>query len=230
MHTKSSQCCSTVLKNYTQKSDINNKILENFFPIFLMEQPPQLFKLIIIGDTNVGKTCILKKYVNDQFDENNSSTIGVEFLLKDVVIDSTSIKLQIWDTAGQEIFRSVTQTYYRSANGAIVVFDITNEDSFNHLSDWIKDFIDNTGVNNIIIVGNKSDLTNERKVQNEAGKDYAKTQNLQYFETSAKNGDNIEGAFEYIAKMIYQKQKRHNTPDLIKIEDNKNNKNDKRWC
>lgn len=194
------------------------------------EQPPQLFKLIIIGDTNVGKTCILKKYVNDQFDENNSSTIGVEFLLKDVVIDSTLIKLQIWDTAGQEIFRSVTQTYYRSANGAIVVFDITNEDSFNHLSEWIKDFIDNTGVNNIIIVGNKSDLNNERKVQNEAGKDYAKTQDLQYFETSAKNGDNIESAFEFIAKMIYKKQKRENTAVPIIIKDNKNNKNDKRWC
>merc|ERR1711915_365213 len=123
-----------------------------------------LFKVVLVGDSGVGKSCLLSRYAWDQFSLDTKSTIGVEFATKSVQIQGQTVKAQLWDTAGQERYRAITTAYYRDALGAIVVFDITNEDTFKSVEDWIRDIRNSTRDACIILVGNKSDLKKERKV------------------------------------------------------------------
>lgn len=166
-----------------------------------------LFKFILIGDSTVGKTCVLTRFVDGWFKAESDPTIGVEFGSKVLKCKSgVTVRLQVWDTAGQESFRSITRSYYRGAIGALLVYDITNANSFENLPSWLKDSLDATNQNiGIVLVGNKSDLETEREVNKEVAKNFAKENNLLFLETSAKNGTNVEKIFQILSEQILAK-------------------------
>lgn len=165
-----------------------------------------LFKYIIIGDTAVGKSCLLLQFTDKRFQPVHDLTIGVEFGARMINIEGKQIKLQIWDTAGQESFRSITRSYYRGAAGALLVYDITRRDTFNHLTTWLEDARQHSSSNMVImLIGNKSDLEARREVKREEGEAFAQEHGLVFMETSAKTAANVEEAFINTAKQIYQK-------------------------
>ncbi|XP_069477197.1 ras-related protein Rab-2A [Ambystoma mexicanum] len=165
-----------------------------------------LFKYIIIGDTGVGKSCLLLQFTDKRFQPVHDLTIGVEFGARMITIDSKQIKLQIWDTAGQESFRSITRSYYRGAAGALLVYDITRRDTFNHLTTWLEDARQHSNSNMVImLIGNKSDLESRREVKREEGEAFAREHGLIFMETSAKTASNVEEAFINTAKEIFEK-------------------------
>ncbi|TEA40647.1 hypothetical protein DBR06_SOUSAS9410015 [Sousa chinensis] len=165
-----------------------------------------LFKYIIIGDTGVGKSCLLLQFTDKRFQPVHDLTIGVEFGARMVNIDGKQIKLQIWDTAGQESFRSITRSYYRGAAGALLVYDITRRETFNHLTSWLEDARQHSSSNMVImLIGNKSDLESRRDVKREEGEAFAREHGLIFMETSAKTACNVEEAFINTAKEIYRK-------------------------
>ncbi|KAM7158904.1 ras-related protein Rab-2B isoform 2-T2 [Molossus nigricans] len=155
-----------------------------------------LFKYIIIGDTGVGKSCLLLQFTDKRFQPVHDLTIGVEFGARMVNIDGKQIKLQIWDTAGQESFRSITRSYYRGAAGALLVYDITRRETFNHLTSWLEDARQHSSSNMVImLIGNKSDLESRRDVKREEGEAFAREHGLVFMETSAKTACNVEEVF-----------------------------------
>ena len=165
-----------------------------------------LFKYIIIGDAAVGKSNLLLRYAHGQFKPEYQLTIGVEFGAKNVHIGDKVYRIQIWDTAGQENFRSITRAYYKNSVCALVVYDISSRDSFNNVSTWIDD-CKNQSPKTIfmVLVGNKSDLSDRRQVNTEEGQELAEKYGMLFFETSAKNGTNVEEIFQESAKNIAQK-------------------------
>jgi len=154
-----------------------------------------LFKLVLIGDTGVGKSCLLLRFADDAFTESYISTIGVDFRFRTVKVDGKTVKLQIWDTAGQERFRTITSAYYRGADGIIMVYDVTNKDSFDHVSGWLTEVnrYANEGTCKLL-VGNKSDME-EKAVTSLQAQEYADSLGIPFLETSAKNAQNVEEAF-----------------------------------
>lgn len=163
-----------------------------------------LFKYIIVGDACVGKSCLLLQFTDKRFRAEHDMTIGVEFGHRLVEIDNQKIKLQIWDTAGQEAFRSITRAYYRGATGALLVYDISRRAAFDHLAQWLLDARQNAQANMVIIlIGNKSDLPN-REVTYEEGAWFARQNGIFFLETSAKTGQNVEAAFLDTSKQIYE--------------------------
>ena len=164
-----------------------------------------IFKLILIGNSGVGKSCILQRYIKHTFEESYKCTIGVDFLMKSIVINGQTVKLQLWDTAGQEKYKSMASSYYRGANVALIVFDITNHESFDALPLWIENFYKNgPEQKNIILIGNKNDLPDLRQVTQKEAEAFSETNNMMYFETSAKEGDNIEYIFNYAAEKLLE--------------------------
>ncbi len=162
-----------------------------------------LFKYIIIGDTGVGKSCLLLQFTDRRFRTDHDLTIGVEFGARLVNIDGKQIKLQIWDTAGQESFRSITRSYYRGATGALLVYDVSRRDTFNHLTRWLEDAQQIASPNMVVmLIGNKCDLE-KREVSQEEGERFAREHGLIFLETSAKTARNVEEAFLRTARMIY---------------------------
>ena len=172
----------------------------------LPDEYDYLFKLIIVGDTNVGKTNIMSKYIKDQFNITSKSTIGVEFGTKILKIDNKKVKAQIWDTAGQERYKSITSAYYKGAKGAFIVYDITNKSTFESVDKWIKD-LNSYGDKNLtmLLIGNKSDLEDKRIINKEEGEEKAKSFELGFIETSAYNGDNIDQAFDIMLKEVLKR-------------------------
>ncbi|GAX26557.1 Ras-related protein Rab-2A [Fistulifera solaris] len=168
-----------------------------------------LFKYIIIGDTGVGKSCLLLQFTDKRFQPVHDLTIGVEFGARMISVqDDTQIKLQIWDTAGQESFRSITRSYYRGAAGALLVYDITRRDTFQHLGRWLEEAKQHAHPNMaILLIGNKNDLEHRRAVTTEEGKAFADANGLLFLETSAKTAHNVEQAFLQTAESIYAKIK-----------------------
>lgn len=163
-----------------------------------------LFKYIIIGDTGVGKSCLLLQFTDKRFRTDHDLTIGVEFGARLITIDNKQIKLQIWDTAGQESFRSITRSYYRGASGALLVYDISRRDTFNHLTRWLEEARQNANANMVImLIGNKCDLE-RREVSYEEGAQFAREHGLIFSETSAKTAQNVEEAFIQTARKIYE--------------------------
>eukprot|EP00299_Pterocystis_sp_00344_P005769 c17506_g1_i1.p1 GENE.c17506_g1_i1~~c17506_g1_i1.p1 ORF type:complete len:222 (+),score=45.02 c17506_g1_i1:44-667(+) len=165
-----------------------------------------LFKYIIIGDTGVGKSCLLLQFTDKRFQTVHDLTIGVEFGARMVNIENKQIKLQIWDTAGQESFRSITRSYYRGAAGALLVYDITRRETFNHLTTWLDDARQHSHSNMVImLIGNKCDLEHRRAVQFEEGQQFAREHGLIFMETSAKTAQNVDEAFISTAQKIHEK-------------------------
>lgn len=162
-----------------------------------------LFKLLLIGDSGVGKSCLLLRFADDTYTESYISTIGVDFKIRTIELDGKTIKLQIWDTAGQERFRTITSSYYRGAHGIIVVYDITDQESFNNVKQWLQE-IDRYACENVnkLLVGNKCDLTAKRAVETTAAKEYADQLGIPFLETSAKSSTNVEQAFLTMASEI----------------------------
>ncbi|CAO2203741.1 unnamed protein product, partial [Urochloa humidicola] len=162
-----------------------------------------LFKLLLIGDSGVGKSCLLLRFADDSYLESYISTIGVDFKIRTVEQDGKTIKLQIWDTAGQERFRTITSSYYRGAHGIIVVYDVTDQESFNNVKQWLNE-IDRYASENVnkLLVGNKCDLAESRVVSYEAGKALADEIGIPFLETSAKDATNVEKAFMTMAGEI----------------------------
>ncbi|XP_058745572.1 ras-related protein RABB1c-like [Vicia villosa] len=167
-----------------------------------------LFKFIIIGDTGVGKSCLQLQFTDNRFQPVHDVTIGVEFGTRMITIDSKPIKLQIGDTAGQEMFRSITRSYYRGAAGALLVYDITRRETFDHLATWLEDARQHASSSMIImLIGNKCDLSKKRAVSTEEGEKFAKENGLIFMEVSAKSAENVEEAFIKTAGTIYRKIK-----------------------
>ena len=162
-----------------------------------------LLKYIIIGDSAVGKSNLLLQYTYGEFIEEYRSTIGVEFGAKNIDINNKSYRIQIWDTAGQECFKSITRAYYKNSVCAIVVYDITCQNSFDNVSTWIEDCKNYSPKNvYIVLVGNKSDLEERRQIPTEKGQEIADKFGIAFFETSAKTGHNVVKIFEESVKEI----------------------------
>ena len=178
-----------------------------------------LYKVIIIGDTAVGKSNILSRYVKDEFSSNSKSTVGVELGIKFLKIKNTKTKIQIWDTAGQERYRAITSSYFKGSNGCFIVYDITNEASFNNIENWYEQIQKETSKDiPILLVGNKCDLEDERKVPIEKGKEKAQSLNCAFFETSALKKINIDKIFEELVNNIYEKTGGNKNDDDINVE------------
>uniref|UniRef100_A0A7S2N4U8 Ras-related protein Rab-1A n=1 Tax=Helicotheca tamesis TaxID=374047 RepID=A0A7S2N4U8_9STRA len=174
-----------------------------------------LFKLVLIGDSGVGKSCLLLRFADDAFTESYISTIGVDFRFRTVKIDKKTVKLQIWDTAGQERFRTITSAYYRGADGIIMVYDVTSKDSFDHVNDWMKEVNRYASEGTCkLLVGNKSDRTADKIVKEEEAKEFADELGIAFLETSAKSAKNVEEAFLTMAgELIKQRAERGSNGD-----------------
>lgn len=167
-----------------------------------------LFKVLLIGDISVGKSSIFNRFGSNTYEDNYKSTIGVDFLT--IVLDNVpgtkreKLMIQLWDTAGQEKFKTITRTYFKGAHGAIIVYDITNRDSYNNVHNWIQDVekYSTLGIAKLLI-GNKCDDDVNRKVTFDEGKEMADMYEMQFFETSAKNNKNIQQSFDTLTKKMY---------------------------
>ena len=164
-----------------------------------------VYKVLLLGDSTVGKTCFLLRYCDKTFQEAHLSTIGLDYRLKTMTLNNgKNIKLQIWDTAGQDRFRAITKNYYKGANGIILIYDVTNLQTYENVKNWISQIREEANPNVIIyLAGNKIDVTEEEKVvKTEDGKKIADEFNLPFYETSAKNGDNVNEIFENLVEKI----------------------------
>nr|AFZ78864.1 Ras family protein [Coptotermes formosanus] len=166
------------------------------------------FKFIVIGHSGAGKTSILRRLVEDKFVKGTQSTVGIEFFNWTTTVEGTQVKCLIWDTAGQERFYTIAKAYFRNALGVILVFDITDRKSFDSLPKWLRDAKSDADPDCVVLlVGNKSDLAKERNVSQEEAENYAKTNGLDYMETSALNSDGVREAFEKTAGELLRKSK-----------------------
>ena len=169
-----------------------------------MSSPAYIFKFIVVGNSAVGKSCMLLRFDEDRFQPIHDVTVGVTFSIKMVQIDGQDIKVQIWDTAGQEIFRSITRSYYRDSACAIIVYDITDQSSFAKVEDWIRDVRNLAPTNCVLaLVGNKLDLEANRSVSTSEGKELAEKNGLLFFETSAATGQNVSELFNECVSTVY---------------------------
>eukprot|EP01017_Pseudomicrothorax_dubius_P025595 TRINITY_DN2781_c0_g1_i5.p1 TRINITY_DN2781_c0_g1~~TRINITY_DN2781_c0_g1_i5.p1 ORF type:complete len:214 (-),score=33.33 TRINITY_DN2781_c0_g1_i5:139-780(-) len=165
-----------------------------------------LFKYTLIGDSSVGKSCLLLQFVDKRFKDDADTTVGVEFGSKFHTISNRTLKLQVWDTAGQESFRSITRSYYRGSIGAFLVYDITRRDTFEHCIQWLDElraYGDQTI--NVMLLGNKCDLVEERQVSYEEGRAFAEEKGCLFMETSAKTAMNVDEAFLQMSEVILNK-------------------------
>ena len=195
------------------------------------KQKQTLYKILLLGDSSVGKTCFLMRYVNNTFQDVHMSTIGLDYKLKSVQLDDGNIiKIQIWDTAGQDRFRSITKNYYKGAHGIILIYDITNKQTFQNVQNWITTIKEEVSDKvKIVLVGNKIDEEESRKVTTEEGQQMAKQYGLDFHETSAKTGINIDSTFKEISQKIFETYtKEENKGD--KLVDKKTENKKKNCC
>ena len=196
---------------------MNNE--EDYKIEMLPEDYPQYdlsFKLIFIGDSSVGKSCLTTKAVKNEFEDYYQATVGFEFMTFNLKINDKIIKLQIWDTCGQEIYKSLISNFYRNSSLAVLVYSIDSKESFNHVENWLNDLRSQANEDvRVILIGNKADLESERKVSKEEGEKYKLDNNLDFFmETSAKTGQNARNVLVEASKILYN--------DYLKLEQNMN--------
>lgn len=178
----------------------------------------QLYKIILIGDSGVGKSNILSRFSRNEFSLDCKSTIGVEFTARTVEIGGNLVKAQVWDTAGQERYRAITAAYYRGAVGIIIVYDITKNNTFDNVQKWIKEIRENAPTDVVLLlVGNKLDLAHFRQVEIEQAKYFAEKNICLFTETSALNGEGVEGAFDLLISKIYENKKVETT--MVDMDD-----------
>ena len=186
-------------------------------------------QLLIIGNSIVGKTSILTKYTTKNYTENYLATVGLDFFTKDETIDNKIIRIKIWDTAGQERYKAITKCFFQRAQGIIIVFDVTNKRSFDNLKMWIDSINSQSKLTEdlenmpIIIIGNKIDLP-KRVIDKETALNFAKEQNLDYFETSAKTGEGIDNAMRDLVKKVMAYIGKKNGRDNLKLSENSQKK------
>ncbi|ODN03835.1 Ras-related protein Rab-30 [Orchesella cincta] len=172
-----------------------------------MEDYRFLFKVVLVGNAGVGKTCLVRRFTQGLFPPGQGATIGVDFMIKTVDINGEKVKLQIWDTAGQERFRSITQSYYRSAHALILVYDVSSQPSFDCLPDWLREIEEYANAKVLrVLVGNKTDRE-DREIPTYVGEDFAQRNNMYFMETSAKEADNVEKLFMEIAHALIEQAK-----------------------
>ena len=165
-----------------------------------------MFKVVLVGDSFVGKTNIMSKYLKNEFHEDSKATVGVEFGSKQFKIEGHTIKAQIWDTAGQERYKAITSAYYKGAKGAFVVYDITRKGSFESIEKWVNDLTSTADKKlTIVVIGNKCDLEDQRQITKEQGEEKANKLEVAFLETSAFSGENLDKAFEMMMNEIYKK-------------------------
>ena len=198
-----------------------------------MESSPEsdfVIKILLLGDSEVGKSCFLMRYSDNVFVENYITTIGLDYKLKTVKLDSgKTIKVQLWDTAGQDKYRTIAKNYYKGSHGILLLYDITKITSFENIREWIRDIKEEVSEKAIIfLIGNKIDLTDNRKISKEKGEELAEEYKIPFFEASAKSGENVDEVFKALYKKIsevYGDLEREKGSKL-----NKKNKNKGIWC
>ncbi|KAJ3178942.1 Ras- protein Rab-6A [Geranomyces variabilis] len=184
-----------------------------------MPTPLRKFKLVFLGEQSVGKTALITRFMYDTFDNSYQATIGIDFLSKTMYMDERTVRLQLWDTAGQERFRSLIPSYIRDSSVAVVVYDITNRNSFLNTTKWVDDVRAERGNDVIIVlVGNKTDLSEKRQVSTEEGEKKAKEFGVMYIETSAKAGYNVKALFRKIANALPGMEENAPDPQMIDVK------------
>ena len=190
----------------------------------------QKCQLLIIGDSTVGKTSILSRFANGIFNSNYLATVGLDSFTKDEIIDDKTVRIKIWDTAGQERYKSLTKGFFRNAEGVMLVYDVTNSETYENLKFWLQSIKNNTspdmGEIPIILIGNKIDCE-DREVKLEEAENFWKEQGYPYFETSAKTGENIDNTIKYLVKKVIniKEGKKDDENENIKIDKKDINKN-----
>jgi Ras-related protein Rab-1A len=195
-----------------------------------------IFKVLLLGNSDVGKSSLILRYVDGTWSNTFIPTIGVDFKVKTIEVDNKKIKMQIWDTAGQERFRTVIASYFKGSHGVLLIYDVTNKTSFKQLESWLE-IIENNASEDIlkILIGNKIDLEEDREVTKEEGQSFANMHNIQFMETSAKMNTNVNEAFEALAKImmeynVNQKVKATKNDKTVKVSSGKNLSTKKKCC
>ena len=196
-------------------------------------------QILVIGDSSVGKTSIISRYANGTFKEEYLATVGLDYYSKDEMFDNKTIQVKLWDTAGQERFQSLTQNYFRNAEGVLLTYDITNSDSFDNLKNWIDSIKKNMEGKNIfipvIIIGNKIDMEDSREIEKEAAQKFSKENNYKYFVTSAKTGEGVDKAIRELVSQILKNdgqmdEQKEARADSVQIQNNINNNSQSKGC
>ena len=194
-----------------------------------------IFKVLLLGNSNVGKSSLFLRFVDDIWNDTFVPTIGVDFKIKTFDIDEKKIKMQIWDTAGQERFKNIIASYYRGAHGILLIYDVTDKDSFKNLSNWLIEIEKNASKNVLkVLIGNKTDLEDKRVITYNQGKEFADTYGLKFIETSAKKNLNVNEAFETLGRELMQasedkritKQRQNKKISVAKAQDLNTEKKD----
>ena len=191
------------------------------------------YKIMVLGESKVNKTSLIRRFTKNSFGGVYLTTVGMDFQDKIIQIEDKKVRLQIWDTAGQERFRNVTKSYFQSSHGFVLVYDITDKESLEKTNFWLGQIKLNGPENaKIILVGNKCDLSNERRVSIEEGENFAKRYNIKFFEASAKDGTNVNELFFYLANEIYQDDERKGkeVKNILKLESVTPKKRKKKNC
>ena len=173
-------------------------------------------KLLVVGDSSVGKTNFVMRLINNEFSKNYMTTSGIDLKATDIEIKNKKIHIQLWDTAGQEKYKAITKNLFLKVMGALIIYDITNEASYNNLKSWVKLIKEECGKHmQLIILGNKSDLNDERKISKDEAINYAKEQNIEYIETSSKTGENVKKAVTMICENILENKELNDSSSFV---------------
>ena len=191
-----------------------------------------IIKLLTLGDTNVGKTSVVLRFSDDKYNDNQLSTIGVDFRTKYMKLGENSVKVLIWDTAGQERFKNIAKQYYRGANGVLLIYDVCKRKSLEKIGFWLEELKTYNNIDELCIylVGNKIDLEGKRVITKEEGQKYAEDNQINYFEVSAKTGEGIHDLFNDIIKGSIDKLNIDDKDQIFAQLDNKTKKRKKKWC